>query len=162
LHGIQYVSRIDIKDRGIPRDRAGPLNVEIGLRLIVRTHAGVAQIRYQDDLRILRWKAEVAAKLLNIGKVDSRLPHDCDLLAVAVEAGIVKRLYTIDSCDVVRREIMIAAAGGVLRDRLAPGSLRLHAEIVEAVDGLNDRGQSFRNRRPFCVGKVDLPIHEKI
>ena len=75
------------------------------LRVVPR----VLRSRHQQRLRIVGRQIELAAELLDVGKIDLDLAGDRDLLPGSVNAGGVQRRDVVNGREIVGRNIVRAA-----------------------------------------------------
>ncbi len=109
-------------------------------------------------LRIVRGKPVIAAKSLDVGHVDRRLPRDHQLLARSVDPRRVQRIDVVNRREIVGRDVMLAVRRGVIgmRRRARP---RLHAEIGETADSGDRAAERRGDGRLRCVGEVRFAVH---
>src|SRR5258708_2388008 len=95
--------------------------------------------------------------------MDGGLANHDQLLAGAVDAGIVERLDVVNGRHVIGREVVISSARSKIRLQEWPGDRplgRLEAEVAEAVNRADNGFERCRYGWLGGVGEVHLAVHQ--
>ena len=98
------VGAVDVIDGGFGRDSAGPFQIQIAFDL----GAGVAGVgaAIQNHLGVVGGEAKAGAERANVGDRNVGFAHHGDVLAGAVDAGLIQRPDIVDGGEVCRRQIV--------------------------------------------------------
>ena len=156
--GVDEDGGCDVYQRGIRRDPANHLQIEVGFAFgSVEARVGVTGDHHH--LGVVLGKAEGGAGGLHIRHLDVGGADDGDRLARPRNADLIEGIDVVDGGKVAGRKVMGAVAGvGVERARL--GFARAARQVVEAAEHGDHGRDGFR--RPWLGGGAEVhpAIHQ--